>query len=588
MLGPYLLAGYLKKYKIPTYVFDTSILFLKNALKPSLIHHCGTRQVISQEKIIFLAHFAKACKRSNIDKLLKLSSAAKILSALSPGISFSLDEANFGFAINNIRRLQKAVELLAWTDVFFENQPFWRRISEKRDINIGVSVSFSAQLPFSLMLAKLIKSKFPDKEIFMGGAYFNNYEISPTEIINKFHCVDHIVIGNGETPLRNISLLKTTPNKIVKSVHGDTEYIPNFAGVLWNEYCIENGQRTIPFSLRTSCYYHKCAFCNGDKVDYRGSDITEEASIRKTIQRLLKTCRKYKITHVYFTDAALSPKVLSSVASLIGRQFYWGINTRIDSPFSLDFFKHLHENGCDILRVGMESCSQRVLDLMKKGTKAENYLPYFTLATAAGIKLHVYIMFGFPGECDCDRNETLYFLNATKQSIYSYSISIFHAIPGTQIYNAMTTFYRLKYQKTNIDINKLYYSENSYNNVCSYAEKTSALLSNSHSNRYCYSGRVFQNKHEPDMYLLKFFVKWHNKQSLVFLRHLFNSGAILGASPGKIWNLSINLLEDSCCLVYGNSEVASESSVICSKWGEKSPVTANYILQNNFSFSTKE
>ena len=588
MLGPYVLAGYLKKQKIPTTVCDTSIAFLKNALNPKYIRKCGNQRHLSPEKICFLEKFAVSSRISDIDPLLKFSSATKILSALSKDISFSLDEVRFHFAITTTKKLQRAIELLSWTSVFFEKQPFWKYFVDHFKTNVGISVSYSSQLPFALLLAKLIKNQYPGIKILLGGAYFNNYEIPPTEIVNKFFYIDNIVIGHGETPLFEIATSKQKHDRIIKSVHSDTEYIPDYAGVRWDDYCVDKGHRTIPLSLRTSCYYKKCAFCNGDSDLFSNTAKLGKDALRKIMSQVVKMCHKYRVSHVYFTDAALSPNILSFVASLIQGRFRWGINARMELPFSEAYFSHLHECGCDMIRVGMETSSQRVLDLMKKGTRVEHYLPYFTMATAAGIKLHVYIMFGFPGEQDSDRNKTLHFLNAVKSCIYSYSISIFHAIPDTPIYNELTMRYHLESPNTHIDINKQYYTETSYRNICDYITKACILLSDSYSNRYCYSGRVFQMQPEPESFLLKFQIKWETSQSFAFLKQIFSSGTVYGVSPGKIWKVNIDMSNDVCSVISKKKYMISMSDAIYKTWGVELSSSVTPVLQNNISFSTKE
>lgn len=51
-----------------------------------------------------------------------------------------------------------------------------------------------------------------------------------------------------------------------------------------------------------------------------------------------------------------------------------------------------------MLRFGLESASQKILDYMNKGTKVDVAEKILNLAARYGIRNHVYLMFGYPGK----------------------------------------------------------------------------------------------------------------------------------------------------------------------------------------------
>ena len=149
-----------------------------------------------------------------------------------------------------------------------------------------------------------------------------------------------------------------------------------------------------------------------------------------------------------------------------------------------------------MLRVGLETASQRVLDLMNKGVSASEFYAYFKNAAEEGIRMHAYIMLGFPGEEENDRMITERFLRRTAPYIYSYSISIFHSVPGTTIHQELLK--RFKYMEdSDVDVNRYYYSESSYAQILLWVERIQRVLAGVHTNHYCYSGRIFMG--EPDI-----------------------------------------------------------------------------------------
>ena len=587
MLGPYLLKNFLQKKGIVSKVFDTSIEFLYNALNSKNIQQCAVEQRLSKTQIDFLKTFAQKVKKETSDNLLKLKAATMILTAIGGQEKFTLDEVFWNFSVNSIRNLNKAIKLIAWCRNLFITQPFYKELYLY--INVGISVAFSSQLPFALLLAKIIKEEFPQINITLGGTYFSCYEISPSNLLKHFKYINSIIVGNGEEVLVNLTTDSHLLPQIYYQEHSHQEYIPDFSGVKWAKYCVHNKIRPIPFSLRTSCYYAKCSFCNGDNNDSQNCTKNKFNDLIPIIKKLLKICNKQKITHVYFTDAALPPMFLEKLAELIDGHFHWGINTRIDKPFSQDFFDHLFRNGCEMLRVGMETASQKVLNLMHKGTKVENYIPYFSQATQAGIRVHTYLMFGFPGETEDDRLKTLDFLKKIKDNIYSYSISIFHAIPETPIYNELATNFGLTPQD-DIDVNHLYYTEESYKNVCSYIERASIILSNSLSNCYCYAGRIFQQNPVPNQDQTSFSLRNNSNDIYILLKRMFLCGMILPQKnqTAHYTTLSVNIQKNECLVWTVKREKRKKVKYSIRKWGLNEVASHGNILQNNLILSTKE
>lgn len=585
MLGVHLLASYLRRNNVKVRVFDTSIQLLNDSVSSSFITKGCKQKKISPEAEALLIRIAKLGRELD-SKLLKLAIAAKILTAISGNIIFSLDEPRFPFLMESKVDLMKSVSLLEWLSFEFKSQPFWKYLEKSNCKNIGLSVSYSFQLPFALLIAKLIKTNFPSTSVCLGGAYFSCYEISPNDILDAFPEIDHIIIGNGEDVLLKESSLLCSSEKIIKiSEPKSIEYIPDFSDVKWNYYCIAENQRVVPFSLRSSCYYKKCAFCNGDK-SYSDSKNLSRCRLEQIISELKMLCKKHSITGVYFTDAALSPHILKTLANHIDGAFAWGINTRIDSGYSKEYFLDLKKSGCKMLRVGFETYSQKVLDLMNKGTCTENYEPYFKLAHAAGIKIHIYIMYGYPGEDANDRKLTLDFLRKMKDTIYSYSISIFHAIPDTAIYTKLQQMLCPQItDDSDIDINKLYYTEESYKEICNHIEKTVKTLTNSYSNRYCYSGRVFLNYPEPREVPKHFSMRIKSPSSLNILRQLFSSGVLGDSSFAGIYDFCVDFRTDTCIIT---PRKKIRSNLIKKQWGSRSNDVQQIVIQNNFPTSTKE
>ena len=85
------------------------------------------------------------------------------------------------------------------------------------------------------------------------------------------------------------------------------------------------------------------------------------------------------------------------------------------------------------LSFGVESGSQKILDLMDKGITVEQIKNGILLSKKYGMKCRVYLIVGYPGETDETINETIKLM----RDICPDDISIYPLIPypGTRLYH---------------------------------------------------------------------------------------------------------------------------------------------------------
>jgi radical SAM superfamily enzyme YgiQ (UPF0313 family) len=83
---------------------------------------------------------------------------------------------------------------------------------------------------------------------------------------------------------------------------------------------------------------------------------------------------------------------------------------------------------------GLESASQRLLDLMCKGTVAQNIPAILNSAAEAGIWNLLFIIFGFPTETRDEWRSTLDFLGSIRESVHALSRSRFILLEGSDVF----------------------------------------------------------------------------------------------------------------------------------------------------------
>ncbi|MAU00155.1 MAG: radical SAM protein [Anaerolineaceae bacterium] len=92
----------------------------------------------------------------------------------------------------------------------------------------------------------------------------------------------------------------------------------------------------------------------------------------------------------------------------------------------------LKRAGCDIIWLGAESGSQRILDAMEKGTTVAQIRQAAAQLQAAGIKVGFFLQFGYPGETRADIEKTLQLVRDCLPN--DIGISVSYPLPGTRFH----------------------------------------------------------------------------------------------------------------------------------------------------------
>ncbi|MFH1202401.1 MAG: radical SAM protein [Candidatus Omnitrophota bacterium] len=292
---------------------------------------------------------------------------------------------------------------------------------------ICFSVSTASRLA-SLELARMIKKEHKDIPIIFGGTLF--FEKHWIEEILKEETADIVSYGEGEVTLCELARL-IEDNKPLDSCPGisfknnnkivnnhprpfikDLEELPfmDFTDLPLTNY---DDSGHIPFLTSRGCV-QQCIFCSSRAFwpGYRhmsGKRIFEEIAFHKN--------RNDELGHVDFLDLMFNGdiKALSSfcdlmVNSSLKRNISWVANVIVRPEMTLELLKRMKEAGCKHLIYGIESGSQRILDLMNKRYKIENADAVIKATHEAGIVVTANFMFGFPGEEEEDFAKTLDFL----------------------------------------------------------------------------------------------------------------------------------------------------------------------------------
>jgi radical SAM superfamily enzyme YgiQ (UPF0313 family) len=174
-----------------------------------------------------------------------------------------------------------------------------------------------------------------------------------------------------------------------------------------------------------------CAFCDRSTSGRRGRMHSVEG-----IVRLCRHLAGLGVKHILFVDDLFTvrkQRVIDLCQALLdeGLRFTWSCNSH---PNLLDFatMQLMRRAGCWQIAYGIESGSQRILDVVKREVRIPRMRETLRMTRAAGIRAKGYVMIGHPTEGLDSLAETTEFLRVVELDVCQ--ITKFTPYPGTPAY----------------------------------------------------------------------------------------------------------------------------------------------------------
>ncbi|MFN2364949.1 MAG: radical SAM protein, partial [Desulfurivibrionaceae bacterium] len=225
--------------------------------------------------------------------------------------------------------------------------------------------------------------------------------------------IDHLVAGPGEIPLLKISGWQKD--------HLESEKIcPDFTGLPLTDYLAPG--LILPYAASTGCYWRKCSFCpeKAETNPYRALPAELVSG------QLAKLTAAAEPSLIHFLDNAISPALMHAlIANPPGPDWYSFARAEpeLTDP---DFCLALRRSGCVMLKLGLESGDQGVLDEMDKGIDLGMVAKTLANLEKAGIATYVYLLFGTPTESLPEARRTLEFTVKHASAITFLNLAIFN------------------------------------------------------------------------------------------------------------------------------------------------------------------
>jgi anaerobic magnesium-protoporphyrin IX monomethyl ester cyclase len=205
------------------------------------------------------------------------------------------------------------------------------------------------------------------------------------------------------------------------------EVTPDFTGLPLDRYFCN--ELILPLAISNGCHWHRCTFCL-----HPGNHRAR--SPESAVAMMSALAQEHGARHFYFADDSFSPEMLGGLADELLRTkstFTWYCLARPEPALDRALCAKLARSGCGHLLLGIESASQRLLDLMDKGISIQEAAHVLNCLHEAGIPAMIFAFTGFPGETIGEAAATAAFLTSVRKKTSAISFQRFLLQSNTRV-----------------------------------------------------------------------------------------------------------------------------------------------------------
>ena len=320
---------------------------------------------------------------------------------------------------------------------------------------LGISVLTGPMIIGAIRVAQAMKQQHASVPVIFGGWHPS---LLPAQTLQENY-VDYVIRGQGELTLLEVAerfsrgesiddvasvstkasgLVRHNPERHLTWL--DDLPIPAFELIDHDAYERKCGVRKLAYATSVGCPY-ACNYCT-DMVFYkrRFNALSADRVVREVTDLVVR----YNIEEVALLDSNFPVDIhraLDIARGFVDTQvpFRWTFQASTDflCRMSEDDVRLLGESGVTHMGFGTESTSKAVLKLMnKRHQRVDEMYETARKAELGGIHVTFNLIFGYPGETEADRNETLRTMGDIARTFWnvSFSPNIFTPYPGIPIW----------------------------------------------------------------------------------------------------------------------------------------------------------
>lgn len=311
-------------------------------------------------------------------------------------------------------------------------------------------------------IAKAIKAIDPSIYVLLGG---HHATLNPEETIKETY-FDAICIGEGEravvkfascierneqpTEISNLwikhkkeAFVEKNPLAPFIQVLDD---LPHIDRKMWDKWVAEKDR--MPAVLLGRGCPNKCTYCSNHAL----AKITKGRYVRfrtpgDVISELNEIVERYPLVKTIYLEvetfgvnlryAYEMCDHLEKFNSIRKKRINFGVNLAVNQNLigNTELLKSLKKANIKFLNIGLESGSEKVRNEILRRPKYSNkdFVGFCRLVKEYGIDIHLYVLFGIPGETLSDFKETIACVRQCGPK--HVNLSIFYPYPGTDLYS---------------------------------------------------------------------------------------------------------------------------------------------------------
>lgn len=325
------------------------------------------------------------------------------------------------------------------------NHPIWKEVKEnieKFSPDVVGLTMLTGTFKSTLNIAKLVKCINKKIMVVVGGVHPT---LLPEECA-KEESIDYVIVGEGE-----YSFLELVNGNKLEDIKGLAYKKDGKVVVNEKRPYIQNLDE-LPFPARDSFLNpptnpdeygaiitgrgcpNQCTFCASKKL---WNCMARFRSVENVFEEIKQVYDTYGTRFFEFRDDALTinmerAKKLFSLIIESNLKISWTCDTRVDR-IDKELLTLMKKAGCSRIKIGVESGSDRILKMVKKGITTEHVRKGVKLIKEVGIPFTIYLMIGFPTETEEEIKETLRLAKELNPNYFS--LSILTPYFGTEMYN---------------------------------------------------------------------------------------------------------------------------------------------------------
>ncbi|MGA2465492.1 MAG: radical SAM protein [Thermodesulfobacteriota bacterium] len=284
---------------------------------------------------------------------------------------------------------------------------------------IGFSLNYLSQALCTFAMIGFLRRECPRVKLILGGGLVTSWMRRPYWQNPFKGLVDHLVAGPGEAPL--LSLIDVTGLKeCSERQFVNDHYRPNYDSLPIRDYFAPGP--ILPYSSSSGCYWNRCSFC----PERAEGNPYVAIPVEEVILDLLHLVDRQKPVLIHLLDNAISPSLMKAISEHPPGVPWYGFVRMTRHLADPDFCLALKRSGCVMLKIGLESGDQTVLDDLQKGVNLEEASSALKNLKEAGIATYVYLLFGTPPEGLIEARRTLEFVVKHHDCIGFLNLAIFN------------------------------------------------------------------------------------------------------------------------------------------------------------------